>query len=66
MTDLSPLEGMVLEHLRFDPARITKGLEIRRSMKSLKQINYCDVEYFWQKHDGKKSSGDDPFVKKEK
>lgn len=63
VTDLSPLEGLALEHIQFDPERITKGLEALRAIKSLRQINRSDAEFFWDEHDGKQSSEDDPFSK---
>lgn len=67
VTDLSPLEGMSVEDIHFDLERITRGLEVLRGMKALKQINYEDVECFWNERDGKKPDrGDknavDPFV----
>lgn len=38
VTDLSPLGGLKLERLEFSAVRIQKGMEIIRSMKSLKDI----------------------------
>lgn len=36
--DLTALKGMNLETFRFYPKQITKGIEVLRSMKSLKTI----------------------------
>ncbi len=38
VTDLTPLKTMVLERLIFTPAKITKGMEIARNMKSIREI----------------------------
>ena len=38
ITDLTPLQGMPLEHVRLTPKNITRGLDILRDMKSLKTI----------------------------
>jgi internalin A len=39
VTDLSPLEGLQLKRLIFTPARITKGIEIVRAMKTLTELD---------------------------
>lgn len=61
VTDLRPLEGMSMEDIQFDSERITKGWEVLRGIKALKQINSCKTEDFWNERDGKKPT--DPFVK---
>lgn len=38
VTDLSPLEGLSLQTLAFNPERITKGIEVLRTMDSLIMI----------------------------
>src|SRR5262249_14194873 len=38
IADLTPLQGMSLEHIRLTPKNITRGLDVLRSMKSLKTI----------------------------
>ena len=59
VTDLTPLEGMNLEQLFFTPAKITKGMDVVREMKSLKRIgdahgngarSFQPAE-FWKKYD---------------
>ncbi len=62
VTDLSPLKGMSVEDIHFDSERITKGLEVLRGMKTLKQINREEVEAFF-KPDDKRGPDDDPFAK---
>ena len=54
--DLTPLAGMDLEGLYFSPANITKGIEVLRAMKSLKEINIdghrkLTPEEFWKAYD---------------
>jgi formylglycine-generating enzyme required for sulfatase activity len=46
ITDLTPLQGMLLEEIRLTPKNITKGLDILRDMKSLKSIG-IDWDQFW-------------------
>jgi hypothetical protein len=53
ITDLTPLEGMQLEKLVFEADTVTKGMEILRGMKSLKQINGQHPEEFWLDYDAK-------------
>ena len=53
ITDITPLEGMQLEKLVFEADTVTKGMEILRGMKSLKQINGQPPEEFWLDHDAK-------------
>ena len=56
ITDLTSLQGMPLEDIRLTPKNITKGLDILRSMKSLKTIG---IDYnqtwpaaeFWERYD---------------
>lgn len=67
VTDLSPLKGMSVQHLSFDLGKITKGLEMLREVKSLKQINTRDasfqtVEDFFSTN-GAERSADDPFAR---
>lgn len=47
VTALGSLEGVSVESLYLDPKRTAKGLEVLRSMKSLKRINSSDVENFF-------------------
>lgn len=61
VTDLSPLAGMSLEDIEFDSGQITKGLEVLRGMKSLKQINREDAEYFLRSNE-KRGPDLDPFA----
>lgn len=54
--DLTPLAGMDLELLFFSPIMITKGIEVLRAMKSLKEINInghrkLTPEEFWKAYD---------------
>lgn len=60
VTDLGFIEGMPLEFIHFDPERITKGREILRNMKTLKQINREDVDQYFGNDDPART---DPFVK---
>jgi eukaryotic-like serine/threonine-protein kinase len=53
ITDLTPLEGMQLEKLVFEADTVTKGMEILRGMKSLKQINGQPPEEFWLEYGAK-------------
>ncbi len=56
ITDLTPLQGTLLEDIRLTPKNITRGLEILRDMKSLRTIG---VDYnqawpaaeFWERRD---------------
>jgi len=49
--DISPLEGMPLKELSLSPDRITTGLAVIRSIKSLKTINGMPAATFWEKYD---------------
>ncbi len=56
ITDVRPLEGMRLETLTLSPQNIKRGLDILRSMKSLKTIGLdhnqlIPAEEFWRKYD---------------
>jgi len=56
VTDLSPLKGLKLTRLIFDPTRITRGLEIARGMTLLKEIGTTlerrmRPEQFWAMYD---------------
>ena len=56
ITDLTPLQGMPLEHIRLTPKNITKGLDILRRMKSLKTIGIAwqqswSATEFWERYD---------------
>ena len=42
ITDLRPLEGMLLERLIFTPSRITEGLDFVRQMPTLREL---DIEF---------------------
>ena len=60
VTDLTPLTGMKLKEFCFTPGNITKGIEIVRGMKSIRQIgidrgNLRPPDEFWKRYDaGKK------------
>lgn len=49
--DLAPIKGSPLEFLTLDMDRRPRGMEILRGMKSLKQINYHEVDEFWEAYD---------------
>jgi hypothetical protein len=56
VTDLSPLEGLKLDTLIFEPKLIVKGLEIIRRMTTLKGLGPDELHplppaEFWQKYD---------------
>lgn len=57
--DLSPLEGMNLEHIIVAPKAITRGMDVLRRMKSLKIIEVpgglgrFSPEEFWKRYDAK-------------
>ena len=56
VSDLAPLKGMKLEVFLFTPKNITKGIEIIRGMKSIREIGRDDKhlrkpEEFWKKYD---------------
>jgi serine/threonine protein kinase/Leucine-rich repeat (LRR) protein len=56
ITDLSPLHDMPLREIRLTPKKITQGLDLLRSMKSLKTIG-AEVDKawpaaeFWERYD---------------
>ena len=58
IADLSPLQGMELAEIRFTPKNISKGMDVIRQMKSLKNIHtgweakdtFTPAE-FWKKYD---------------
>jgi serine/threonine protein kinase len=58
ITDVRPLEGLSLSRFRFDPSRIHEGIDILRSMQSLRAISpgreapWMDPVRFWQRFDG--------------
>ncbi|MBL7220027.1 MAG: protein kinase [Phycisphaerae bacterium] len=61
VSDLSALRGMMLEKFHFTPKNITKGIEIIRNMKSIRQIGIrwdhrLKPEEFWKKYDAEKAS----------
>ena len=57
VTDLSPLAGMRLTFLMITPGKITKGLDLVRSMGSLLHLGYDQGTFlwppaeFWEKYD---------------
>ena len=56
VTDLTPLKGMSLQVLAFEPETITKGLDVVRSMGSIRLIGTRDFrlmkpDVFWRKYD---------------
>ncbi len=47
MSDLTPLQGLMLEEIRLTPRKITaRGLDVLRQMKTLKTIG-TDWNYVW-------------------
>ncbi len=54
--DLTPLKGMSLESLQFHANGVTKGIEVVRGMKSLKEINETKPEEFWKEYDAAAST----------
>ncbi len=59
VTDLSSLEGISVEVIDFDIEPLTRGLDVLRGIKALRQINSCETEGFWNERDGKKPEGED-------
>ena len=56
VTDLTALQRLNLEHVAFTPARISKGIELLRQMKSVTQIGAAwnaelPPDEFWKKYD---------------
>jgi len=59
ISDLTPLTGMKLEKFQFNPASITRGIEVIRTMSSLKRIGVgknwpsglVSPTDFWRKYD---------------
>jgi tetratricopeptide (TPR) repeat protein len=56
LTDLSPLEGMKLKSVRWNPKKIRNGIEVLRSMGSIREIGpssgaVMQPEEFWKKYD---------------
>ena len=56
ITDLNPLQGMLLEEIHLTPKKITRGLDILRDMKSLKTIGIAwkqdwPAAEFWERYD---------------
>jgi Leucine-rich repeat (LRR) protein len=59
VTDLTPLEGLPLQRLIFNPAKITKGLDVIRKMRTLQAIDFefpqgrkfFTPPQFWQLYD---------------
>ena len=55
VTDLTPLAGAPLEQLYFTPRNITKGIDVVRSLKTIKQIGPWEQRLppaeFWKKYD---------------
>lgn len=59
VSDLTPLKDLKLERLVFTPGTVTKGLNVTRNMKSLKEVgSTLDVLMppgeFWSRYDRKK------------
>jgi len=55
-TNLSPLGGMKLEELAFDPSHVTNGIDIVRNMSTIQKIGlrssgYMPPDEFWKKYD---------------
>jgi len=51
INDISVLKGMPLEAITLTPQSITKGMDMLRSMTSLKGINAMTPAEFWRKYD---------------
>ncbi|MCX6866793.1 MAG: hypothetical protein NTV46_11375 [Verrucomicrobia bacterium] len=51
ISDLTPLKGMKLKTLDFDSDTVTRGMDIIRDMKSLKEINRMPADEFWRNYD---------------
>lgn len=54
VTDLTPLEGIELENIKFTPRDIAKGIDVLRKMTSLKTVGPGQVwpaAEFWQRYD---------------
>jgi hypothetical protein len=56
ITDLTPLEGMPLEFLALTPKNITRGMDILKGMKRLRNIGTAwyrtwPAAEFWQRYD---------------
>lgn len=59
VTDLTPLRGLQLQRLIFDPAKITRGLEIVREMQSITALHtyfpptarFLQPKEFWDLYD---------------
>jgi formylglycine-generating enzyme required for sulfatase activity/uncharacterized membrane protein len=56
ITDLTPLQGMPLEHIYLTPKKITRGLDILRGMKGLKIIGIAwnqswPAAEFWKRYE---------------
>jgi Leucine-rich repeat (LRR) protein len=49
--DITPIKDTPLESIILNMDRRPQGMEILRSMKSLKQINYHEVNEFWESYD---------------
>lgn len=47
INDLTPLQGMPLQEIRFTPQNITQGLQILREMQSLKIIGLGPADQEW-------------------
>ena len=50
-TDLTPLAGLPLQLVYFNPARVRKGVDALRGMKTLKGICGTEQSLFWKKYD---------------
>ena len=56
VTDLTPMTGMTIKALTFQPKNITKGIEIIRGMKNIREIgtiwnHLMKPDEFWKKYD---------------
>lgn len=54
--DLSPLSDTQLKYLYFTPENITVGMDVLRSLPTLKRINHDSVGKFFEKYDSGKFS----------
>lgn len=62
VTDLTPLEGMKLVDITISPKIITKGMDIIRTMPSMRTIRVSPIEKypareFWRKYDAREFGG---------
>ncbi|WP_437224044.1 leucine-rich repeat domain-containing protein [Planctomicrobium sp. SH661] len=68
VTDLTPLQGLALTRLVFTPEKITRGMDVIRNMKSLRQLDtsfdgaqtLATPSEFWERFDRMNSKAETP------